>query len=167
MSTLITETISSYYSWPRVVPWLGLCLDYVSVDSPTRAHPCVPLISTMHGHPFLIPSLRLVLEGYVFTNVWGQQAEGLDILFAHAHVHCNNKTWQTGIYHDYSMTLISAHWCGYSTLQIWGLNTTPIVTPLHALNTKKKIAIPQCLLLTHWGRVTHICVSRLDHHWFR
>ena len=21
--------------------------------------------------------------------------------------------------------------------------------------------------LTHWGQVTHICVSRLDHHWFR
>ena len=21
--------------------------------------------------------------------------------------------------------------------------------------------------LTHWGRVMHICVSRLDHHWFR
>ena len=21
--------------------------------------------------------------------------------------------------------------------------------------------------LTHWGRVTHICVSRLGHHWFR
>ena len=21
--------------------------------------------------------------------------------------------------------------------------------------------------LTHWGRVTHICVNKLDHHWFR
>ena len=21
--------------------------------------------------------------------------------------------------------------------------------------------------LTHWGRVTHICVSKLEHHWFR
>ena len=24
-----------------------------------------------------------------------------------------------------------------------------------------------CRLLTHWGRVTHICVGNLDHHWFR
>ena len=23
------------------------------------------------------------------------------------------------------------------------------------------------MLLTHWGRVTHICVSKITHHWFR
>ena len=27
--------------------------------------------------------------------------------------------------------------------------------------------IQQCIHLPHWGRVTHICVSKLYHHWFR
>ena len=40
---------------------LGLCLGYVSAlaygssGSPTKAQPCMHLISTMHGEPFLIP----------------------------------------------------------------------------------------------------------------
>ena len=33
---------------------LGLCLGY----GPALAQPCVPLISTMHGQPFLIPLLK-------------------------------------------------------------------------------------------------------------
>ena len=31
----------------------------------------------------------------------------------------------------------------------------------------KAIAIIQLCMLTHWGRVTHICVSKLGHHWLR
>ena len=35
----------------------------------------------------------------------------LTVLFAQAWVHCDNKPWQTGPYHDYSMTFfISTHW---------------------------------------------------------
>ena len=40
---------------------LGLCLGYArarAAGSPTKAQPCVPLISTMHGQPFLIPLIN-------------------------------------------------------------------------------------------------------------
>ena len=52
----------------RVVPWLRPCtrLAYGSCRSPTKAQPCVPLISTMHGQPFLIP---LIQYPSYFTHV--------------------------------------------------------------------------------------------------
>ena len=44
---------------------LGLCLGYVPAGSPTKAQPCVPLISTMHGQPFLIPLTTHALGYYI------------------------------------------------------------------------------------------------------
>ena len=58
-----------------------------------------------------------------------------------------------------------------------GINFSEILNKIHAFSLKKmhmKILSgkrrPFCLglnVLTHWGRVTHICISRLGHHWSR
>ena len=51
---------------------LGLCLGYVPAlataraGSPTKAQPCVPLISTMHGQPFLIPLTVIICDNATY-----------------------------------------------------------------------------------------------------
>ena len=59
-------------------------------------------------------------------------------------MHCENKTQQIGLNHDYNMTfLISPCECWYSLI-----------------NRYSHSYVKWCPL-THWGRVTHICVSKL------
>ena len=43
-----------------VVPWLRPS-PTARAGSSTKAQPCVPLISTLHGQPFLIPSVKIKL----------------------------------------------------------------------------------------------------------
>ena len=48
----------------RVVPWLRPSLAYGSCRVSDQAQPCVPLISTMHREPFLIPLT------FIFRSIW-------------------------------------------------------------------------------------------------
>ena len=46
----------------------------------------------------------------------------------------------------------------------WGQNKMALKLQRTFLNVSY---LTPCIVLTHWGRVTHICVSKLCHHWFR
>ena len=58
----------------------------------------------MFSEIYSIKGLRLVLEGFVVTMHEGACETGFDVLFVQARVHCDNKTQQIGLNHDYNMT---------------------------------------------------------------
>ena len=54
--------------------------------------------------------------------------------------------------------------CSWVSFTMWCLFG---IMDRYFLNSRQIKFLGISIPLTHWGRVTHICVSRLDHHWFR
>ena len=71
------------------------------------------------------------------------------------------------------------HQSSVSLAFVWGIHRDrgPVNSPHKWPVTRKMFPFDDVIMahvlasataqLTHWGRVTHICVSRLDHHWLR
>ena len=86
----------------RVVPWLRPC-------TPTTAQPCVPLISTMHGQPFLIPLIKQRRNNAVVTRHVSKTESVANVGFCDESLATSvSKTWPAQLGHP---EIASQHVC--------------------------------------------------------
>ena len=94
--------------------------------------------------------LKLVLEGFVVrihkgACETGLTASGLDLLFAKSRVHCDNRSRQIGLNHDYSMTFFYfAHWM---LVRICCSKREPFPAPLPLLRHVMPLCDRKCCLI--------------------